>query len=64
MNIKAIFHDSSTTGGSSGSPVFEIATGRVIGVHFGCDPFRLNHACPIWKLKNEPILKEIGIKFA
>ena len=29
-----LFHDCSTLGGNSGSPVFALATGRVIGLHF------------------------------
>jgi hypothetical protein len=30
-----LFHDCSTTGGSSGSPLFSLATGKVIGIHRG-----------------------------
>jgi endonuclease G len=32
-NEHSVFHDCTTLGGNSGSPVFSIATGRVIGVH-------------------------------
>ena len=28
-----LFHDCSTLGGNSGSPVFAVATGRVVGIH-------------------------------
>jgi S1-C subfamily serine protease len=30
---KAIFHDCSTLGGNSGSPIFSMKTGRVVGLH-------------------------------
>ena len=29
-----LFHDCSTLGGNSGSPVFSLASGRIVGVHF------------------------------
>lgn len=32
-NEKAFFHDCTTLGGNSGSPVFSLASGKVIGVH-------------------------------
>jgi hypothetical protein len=31
---QALFHDCSTLGGNSGSPVFSLATGRIVGLHF------------------------------
>lgn len=64
IDMKVMLHDCPTTGGSSGSPVFEIATGKVLGIHFSCEVLYMNYAFPIWKLKNEPVLKEIGVKFA
>lgn len=34
MACESFFHDCSTLGGNSGSPVFSLASGRIIGVHF------------------------------
>jgi len=31
--VPTLFHDCSTLGGNSGSPVFQLETGRVIGIH-------------------------------
>jgi len=52
-----IHHDCSTLGGNSGSPVFELATHRVVGLHFGGLFMRENHAVPLWTLTDDPLLK-------
>jgi S1-C subfamily serine protease len=41
-----IFHDCSTLGGNSGSPVLSLATSRVIGVHFTGSFMYRNEAVP------------------
>jgi V8-like Glu-specific endopeptidase len=39
-------HDCSTLGGNSGSPVIELASGRVAGLHFGGQFREANLAVP------------------
>ena len=41
------FHDCSTLGGNSGSPIFNIHTGLVCGVHLGGRAFIRNDAIPV-----------------
>ncbi len=42
-----LFHDCSTTGGASGSPLIEIETACVVGLHAGAERFGFNFAYPI-----------------
>jgi endonuclease G, mitochondrial len=44
-------HDSSTLGGNSGSPVIELATGHVVGLHFGGRFKETNYAVPVSVIK-------------
>lgn len=41
-----VFHSATTHPGSSGSPVIEVATGRVVGLHIDGDFGKLNFAVP------------------
>jgi hypothetical protein len=41
-----MFHDCSTLGGSSGSPLFSLASGRVVGVHYTGQFMYRNEAVP------------------
>jgi hypothetical protein len=58
-----MYHDSSTLGGNSGSPVFDLETNKVIGLHFGGLYREKNHAVALWKLANDPLLKNAGVNF-
>jgi S1-C subfamily serine protease len=53
-----IHHDCSTLGGNSGSPVFDLQTHRVIGLHFGGQFQRANSAVPLWTLVDDPLLRD------
>ena len=39
-------HDSSTLGGNSGSALIDVATGRVVGLHFAGRYLEANYAVP------------------
>jgi hypothetical protein len=58
----ALAHDATTLGGNSGSPVFSLVTGRVVGMHVGGkieegNPWSLeNYALPAWLLPADTIL--------
>jgi hypothetical protein len=54
----AIQHDCSTLGGNSGSPVVDLETNRVIGVHFGGRYAVGNYAVALWKLVDDPLLRK------
>ena len=45
-------HDCTTLGGNSGSPVVDLATGKVCGLHFSGGFLRTNYAVPILAVSN------------
>jgi hypothetical protein len=55
-------HDCSTLGGNSGSPIFDLASHRVVGLHFGGAFLKQNHAVPLWTLTDDPLLRN-RVKF-
>jgi Trypsin-like peptidase domain len=59
----AIQHDCSTLGGNSGSPVVDLETNQVIGLHFGGRYGMGNYAVPLWKLADDPLLRLGGLDF-
>jgi V8-like Glu-specific endopeptidase len=58
-----IFHDCSTLGGNSGSPVIDLETHRVLGLHFGGRFLEKNHAVPLWTLRNDDLVKRARLNF-
>jgi hypothetical protein len=54
-----LFHDCSTLGGNSGSPVVDLETGVVYGLHFGGVFGSKNVAWPIWRVYEVPSIKRI-----
>ncbi len=58
-----IFHDCSTLGGNSGSPVLDLETHRVLGLHFGGRFLEKNHAVPLWALQDDPLIKRAAVNF-
>jgi S1-C subfamily serine protease len=56
-------HDCSTLGGNSGSPVFDLATHAVVGLHFGGRYLIGNNAVPLWRLAGDPLLRAAGVNF-
>jgi len=56
-------HDCSTLGGNSGSAFLDLETGKVMGLHFGGRYLETNRAVALWKLVNDPLLKNAGVNF-
>jgi hypothetical protein len=64
LEAESLFiHDCSTLGGNSGSCVVDLESNRVVGLHFGGRYLKGNHAVALWKLVDDPLLKEAGVKF-
>jgi S1-C subfamily serine protease len=59
----AIQHDCSTLGGNSGSPVVDLETNQVIGLHFGGRYGVGNYAVPLWALAEDPLLSLGDLNF-
>ncbi|KIZ15088.1 trypsin-like serine peptidase [Streptomyces natalensis] len=56
-------HDCSTLGGNSGSPVFDLADHRVLGLHYGGRYGYGNYAVPLWQLVDDPLLTRAEVNF-
>jgi hypothetical protein len=56
-------HDCSTLGGNSGSPVFDLETHGVVGLHFGGRYLSGNNAIPLWRLTDDELLRAGGVNF-
>lgn len=56
-------HDCSTLGGNSGSPVFDLATHCVLGLHYGGRYGIGNFAVPAWRLVDDPLTAAADINF-
>jgi hypothetical protein len=59
----AVQHDCSTLGGNSGSPVVDLETNQVIGLHFGGRYGVGNYAVPLWRLADDPLLRKAELNF-
>jgi len=58
-----ILHDCSTLGGNSGSPVVDLETHRVLGLHFGGRYMEKNHAIPLWTLRADPLIARAALNY-
>ncbi|MFF0473399.1 trypsin-like serine peptidase [Streptomyces sp. NPDC004284] len=56
-------HDCSTLGGNSGSPVFDLADHRVLGLHYGGRYRTGNFAVPLWELEGDPLLAKAEVNW-
>ena len=61
--VEAITHDSSTLGGNSGSAVIDVATGRVVALHFGGRYLDANFGVPAADLGLDSRLVDLGLNF-
>jgi endonuclease G len=57
-------HDSSTLGGSSGSPVVDFDNHQVVALHYSGRYGVANYGVPLWLVKDEPFFADNGITFA
>jgi hypothetical protein len=58
-----VFHDASTLKGNSGSAVFDVESGKVLGLHFSGAQLRFNRAIALWRLTEDPLLVKAGVRF-
>ncbi len=61
--VNAATHDCSTLGGNSGSAVIDLATGRVVGLHFGGLYQAQNYAVPTAALAQDQRVVDAGVDF-
>ena len=59
----AIEHDCSTLGGNSGSPVVDLESNQVIGLHFGGRYAVGNYAVPLWQVVDDPLIRRGTLNF-
>ncbi|MEM9292480.1 MAG: serine protease [Acidobacteriota bacterium] len=62
-NRPVIHHDCSTLGGNSGSPVIDLETHQVLGLHFGGRFRQGNLALALWRLQDDPIFQGTDVRF-
>jgi glutamyl endopeptidase len=56
-------HDASTLRGSSGSPVIDLTTHRVVGLHYSGVYGERNQAVAMWTIKDDAVFRDFGITF-
>ena len=62
--VPAATHDVSTLGGNSGSAMFDLDTGDVLGLHFGGRYHERNYAVPVAALSRDDRVIAAGVTFA
>jgi hypothetical protein len=58
-DVDCLCHDASTLGGTTGAPLIDLRTGRVVGIHFAGVYQRRNYAVPCWELLKDPIVRKL-----
>lgn len=62
-SVAALTHDSSTLGGNSGSALINLATGHVVGLHFGGVYLDTNFAVPAYELSCDRYVVDANVNF-
>ena len=62
--VQAATHDCSTLGGNSGSAVIDLATGEVLGLHFGGRYLDTNYAVPSFEIARDARVVQAGVTLA
>lgn len=57
-------HDCTTLGGSSGSPIIDLETHEVLGLHFTGKYLRANRAVELWRVADDPLVRKARLRFA
>lgn len=60
---RVLTHDCSTLGGNSGSPVIDLETHQVVGVHYSGTYLVENKAIPLWPLIGDELLRKAEVNF-
>jgi V8-like Glu-specific endopeptidase len=58
--VNALTHDASTLGGNAGSPIIDVETGSVIGIHFAGEYLKANYGVPMFELARDR--RVVGLK--
>lgn len=58
-----LMHDCSTLNGNSGSPVVDLATNEVLGLHFKGLEGQANYAVALWQIIDHPLLVRANLNF-
>ena len=61
--VNAVTHDCSTLGGNSGSCVIDVATGKVVALHFAGRYLDANFAVPMFELARDGRVHDSGVAF-
>lgn len=59
--LNCMTHDCSTLAGNSGSPLIDIASATVVGLHFWGRFMEVNLAHPMAEILNEPYARQLGL---
>jgi endonuclease G, mitochondrial len=62
--VRALRHDAFTLGGNGGSPIIDITTGEVLGLHFASRDPEGGFALPMSELARDQRVVELGLSFA
>jgi endonuclease G len=62
--VQAVGHDCSTLGGNSGSAIIHLASGEVLGLHFGGGYHQMNYGVPSAALASDSRVVDVGVRFA
>ena len=62
--VAAFRHNCSTLGGNSGSALVDLATGEVVGLHFGGKYSVINYAVPTCELARDQKVVDAGVRFS
>lgn len=62
--VQALGHDCSTLGGNSGSAIIHLATGEILGLHFGGAYHQMNYGVPSAALASDARVIDAGVRFA
>ncbi|MEZ6124719.1 MAG: trypsin-like peptidase domain-containing protein [Planctomycetaceae bacterium] len=57
-------HDTSTLGGASGSPVLDVESGEIVGLHFAGEYMMSNYAVPTIHMAEDSRIVDAGVNFS